>query len=124
MFDAFLAADLTTITLVTILTQYMQTHFRYGMEARTFLLHVFVGSQFAGGFCVVVTDSLPDSSCLMREPGCQRFDQSHPRDAPRLPVRQLQGPARPQTLPGFLFLSSFGATQPTCSCLLILFPIR
>ena len=59
----------------------------------------------------------------MREPACQRFDQFHPRDAVVCPVRQLQGPARPQTLPGFLFLSSFGATQPFSS-LLILFPIR
>ena len=48
----------------------------------------------------------------MREPACQRFDQFHPRDAVVCPVRQLQGPARPTTLPPFLFLSSFGATQP------------
>ena len=61
----------------------------------------------------------------MREPGCQRFDQFHPRDAPRrLPGPPIAG-TRPSvpTLPGFLFLSSFGATQPFSS-LLILFPIR
>ena len=67
--------------------------------------------HFDGKFCVVVTDSLPDRSCLMREPACQRFDQFHPEMPVVCTVRQLQGPSRPTTLPGFLFLSSFGASQ-------------
>ena len=47
----------------------------------------------------------------MREPACQRFDQFHPEMPVVCTVRQLQGPSRPTTLPGFLFLSSFGASQ-------------
>ena len=79
---------------------------------------------FACRFCVVVTDSLPDRSCLMREPACQRFDQFHPRDARRLHRPPIAGPLPSYNPSWFLILVLFWSLPILSSCLLILFPIR
>ena len=66
--------------------------------------------HFDGKFCVVVTDSLPDRSCLMREPACQRFDQFQP---PRCPSSAPSANCRaPPVLQPFLVSYSCPLLEP------------